>query len=112
MNKKKEAYELTVGDKYRNQYITVSNTMIRAREKTTLLESKIEALAMYYMSRDMRKKEKQDADGMKYSVKYVVIPAKEISSLMYNDEKHRGGKTYSDIKGAAISMKQKLFVGV
>ncbi len=107
---KEVKHELAIEERYRNQFITVSNEIVRAREKTNLLESKIEALAMYYMSKDMKQREKKDANGNNYIVNYVVLPAKEISSLMYNDGKPRGGKTYLDIKRAAISLKQKLYI--
>ena len=100
-------------EKYSNQIITVSNPMIRSKKETNLLESKIEALAMYYMSKDMKQKMKKDSRGEDYSVNYVLIPAKEIVTLMsreYGEKKKSGGKTYDDIRGAAISMKQKVFI--
>ncbi len=100
-------------EKYNNQIITVSNPMIRSKKETNLLESKIEALAMYYMSRDMKQKMKKDSRGKDYSVNYVLIPAKEIVTLMsreYGEKNKTGGKTYDDIRGAALSMKQKVFI--
>ena len=100
-------------EKYKGQLITVSNSMIRARETTTLLESKIEALAIYYSSKDAKQRTKKDANGKDYDVNYVVIPMKEVSYLMSREDgsgKRAGGKTYSEVKTAAISMKQKVFV--
>ena len=100
-------------EKYSNQIITVSNPMIRSKKETNLLESKIEALAMYYMSKDMKQKMKKDSRGKDYSVNYVLIPAKEIVTLMsreYGEKNKTGGKTYDDIRGAALSMKQKVFI--
>ena len=100
-------------DRYKGQLITVSNSMIRARETTTLLESKIEALAIYYSSKEAKQRTKKDANGKDYNVNYVVIPMKEISYLMSREDdkgKRAGGKTYNEVKTAAISMKQKVFV--
>ena len=100
-------------EKYKGQLITVSNSMIRARETTTLLESKIEALAIYYSSKDAKQRTKKDANGRDYDVNYVVIPMKEVSYLMSREDekgKRAGGKTYAEVKSAAISMKQKVFV--
>ena len=105
--------ELQALDKYKNQYITVSNTLLRAKETTNLLESKIEALSMFYMGKNMLQREKKDANGNPYSVNYVSIPVKEIISLMaheYGKRKNADGKTYNAIRSAAISMKQKLYI--
>ena len=100
-------------ENYKNQFITVSNSLLRAKETTNLLESKIEALAMYYMGKEVFQKEKKDANGSSYKVNYVVIPSKEIISLMaheYGEKKNADGNTYATIRKAALSMKQKLYI--
>ena len=103
--------KVRVENQYKNQYITISNDMIRSREKTTLLESKIEALAMFYMSKDLKKKDKVDPEGNTYKVEYVEVPVKEVSALMPRKfDKYVDGRTYEEIKAAAISMKQKIFI--
>lgn len=102
-----------IENRYKDQFITVSNELIRARETTTLLESKIEALAISYMKKDMRQRTKKDANGNDFNVNYVVVPAKEIVALMpknFNTKKKAGGKDYAEIKSAATSMKRKLFI--
>ena len=103
--------KVRVENQYKNQYITISNDMIRSREKTTLLESKIEALAMFYMSKDLKRKDKLDPEGNTYKVEYVEVPVKEVSALMPRKfDKYVDGRTYEEIKAAAISMKQKIFI--
>ncbi len=103
--------KVRVENQYKNQYITISNDMIRSREKTTLLESKIEALAMFYMSKDLKRRDKVDSEGNSYKVEYVEVPVKEVSALMPRKfDKYVDGRTYEEIKAAAISMKQKIFI--
>ena len=100
-----------VEEKYKDQFITVSNPMIRARETTTLLESKIEALAMFYMNKDVKQRIKKDSVGAEYRVDYVKISVKEIAELIprkYND--YMSGTIYERIRNIAISMKQKIFI--
>lgn len=106
-----ETLQQVLDSRYKDQYVTLSNPMIRSRETTTLLESKIEVLAMHYMSKDMREKQKKDANGKDYSVHYVVVPANEIASLMIRERNTKaGGSAYKTIQNAAISMKQKIFI--
>ena len=106
-----ETLQQVLDNRYKDQYVTLSNPMIRSRETTTLLESKIEVLAMYYMSKDMRETQKKDANGKDYSVHYVVVPANEIASLMIRERNTKaGGSAYKSIQNAAISMKQKIFI--
>ena len=99
---------------YRGQTINVSTSMLRARENTSLLGSKIETLAILYSNKTgMKQKEKKDANGNPYSVNYVIVPAKEISVLMGRKSGLKGkvdGKTYSEIRNAAVSLKQKLLI--
>ena len=107
-----ELHEI-VENKYKNQFITVSNAMIRAKENTTLLESKIEALAMNRLSTDMRQTFKKDSRGEDYAVNYVILPANEIAELMmrkYGKNDKVNGCTYKDIREASISMEQKFFI--
>lgn len=107
--------ELTqiIDEQYKNKYITVSNDMIRARENTTLLESKIEALAMYYMDKEVKDRKKVDFKGNEYYTKYVLIPVVDVAVLMGRNDhgsKHTGGRTYQEISAAAVSMKKKFYI--
>ena len=56
---------------YNNQYVTISNSLLRARERTNLLESKIEILAIHQMDTTTYTREKKDTHGNSYHVKYV-----------------------------------------
>lgn len=98
--------ELAIREEYKNQFISVANTVIRAREHTNLLESKIEALAIHHMDSDIRQKEKKDAEGNSYKINYVMLSAAEIRKLMNRTD----GDTYADIRKASIAMKQELLI--
>jgi len=106
MDNSRNKQELSVPREYSSQFITMSNSLLRAREKTNLLESKIEVLAIHYMDKDIKVKDKTDANGKEYSINYVEIPASRIKKLMGRDD----GNTYSEIKKAAIALKQKLYI--
>ena len=105
MKSKNEQLEV-IESRYQNQSITLSNTMIHAREVTNLLESKIEILAIHHMDIDMRQKEKTDANGETYSINYVMLPATEIKQLMGRTD----GDVYTDIRNASIAMKSKFMI--
>lgn len=99
--------------KYKNQFISVSNTMIRAREYTTLLESKIEALAMYCMAqKNVSQKVKRDEFGNEYIVNFVILTVKDIADITASKgySEYRSGGLYERIKSVALSMKQKVFI--
>lgn len=93
-------------DKYKGQYIELSNQIIQAKEKTSLLESKIEVLAVRRMNTGLKTREKIDADGRKYSVDYVELRATEIRALTDRS----GGSLYDDIFSASISLKNKFHI--
>ncbi len=95
-----------IEQKYQNQFVTLSNSVIRAREFTNLLESKIEILAIHNMDVDMKQREKTDANGESYSVSYVMLKAAEIKELMGRTD----GDVYNDIKDASIALKQKILI--
>ena len=92
--------------RYKNSVISISNSLIRSRDYTNLLESKIEVLAIYHMDRNMKRREKVDADGNPYSVNYVELTAKEIKGLMGRTD----GKSYTDIERVSIRMAEKLYI--
>lgn len=91
---------------YKNQYVNISNTLMRARERTSMLESKIEVLAIHHMAQNVMLKEKKDIQGNLYVIKYVELSAIEIKKLMGKDY----GEIYSDIYRAAMALKEKLYI--
>lgn len=91
---------------YENKYVALSNALIQAREKTSLLESKIELLAIYKMSDEMKSVEKTDTEGNIYNVHAVTINANEIRQLVGKG----GGSLYGRIESAALELKQKLYI--
>ena len=93
-------------NEYGGQQVAISNSWLRAKEKTNLLESKIEVLAIHRMNSGMRQREKRDAGGHPYTVDYVILTAKEIKGLMDRTD----GDIYADIRQAALAMKQKVLI--
>lgn len=102
----KEKKKNEIATKYDNEYITIDNNIVRAREKTNLLESKIEFLAIHHLTKKPMSKEKLDAKGKPYNVEYVVLSAKEIQELMQRND----GDSYTDIRHAAFALKQKMII--
>ena len=96
----------TIGSLYDNKYIALSNALAQAGAKTSLLESKIEFLAIYRMNSEMKEREKKDHKGRPYSVHYVDISASEIRQLIES----KSGRLYEQIEAAAIELKQKLYI--
>ena len=105
MRETEERYEL-MSREYKNEFITIDNSIVRAREKTNLLESKIEILAIHHLDKNSKIKEKMDNHGNKYMVNYVVLSAKEIQQLMGRSD----GDTYIDIRHAAFALKEKYLI--
>jgi len=95
-----------VVQEYINQYVNISNTLIRARERTSVLESKIEVLAIHHMDKKVKLREKKDTQGNTYVIKYVELNASEIKKLMGKDY----GEIYSEIYRAAMALKEKLYI--
>ena len=91
---------------YKNQSVSISNSVIRSREFTNLLESKIEVLAIYYMDSDLKQKEKKDPEGNIYKVNYVELSAADIKKLMGRKD----GATYGEIHQAAYNLEEKLYI--
>lgn len=93
---------------YSNKQVALANSLIQAREKTSLFESKIELLAIYKVGDEKNVHKKVDADGMEYSVHYVDISSKELKNLL--GSKANNGSMYTYIEAAAIELKKKLFI--
>ena len=93
---------------YSNKQVALANSLIQAREKTSLFESKIELLAIYKVGDEKNVHKKVDADGMEYTVHYVDISAKEIKQLL--GSKANNGSMYTYIEAAALELKKKLFI--
>ena len=95
-----------IDDIFYNKQVALSNSLIQAREKTSLLESKIELLAIYRMGEEIKTKKKQDGHGNSYDVHYVEILSKEIRQLMGV----KGGSIYNNIEAAAYELKTKIYI--
>ena len=91
---------------YKEKQVALSNALIQAKEKTSLLESKIELLAIYKLKDDCKTIEKQDVNGNRYDVHAVTLNTSEIKRLA----DRRGGGIYTQIAEAAVELKRKLFI--
>lgn len=91
---------------YEEKHVSISNMLIRAKERTSILESKIEILAMYRMDNDLRIREKKDGNGNVYEIKYVVLSVKDLRNLTGRD----GGEFYNDILRIAFYLKEKMYM--
>lgn len=96
----------TAVDKYKGQYIEMANSIIQAKEKTSLLESKIEVLAVRRMATNLKTRDKVDSEGNRYSVDYVELRASEIRALTDRS----GGSLYDDIFNVSMSLKKKFHI--
>lgn len=99
-------FATTAIDVYKEKQVALSNALIQAKEKTSLLESKIELLAIYKLNDECITIEKKDAKGRAYDVHAVVLGTREIKRLA--DKK--GGGIYTQIADAAIELKRKLYI--
>ena len=95
-----------IDDIFGNKEVALSNALIQAREKTSLLESKIELLAIYRMGENILTRKKTDNRGHSYEVHYVEIMSKEIRKLMGI----KGGSIYNNIEAAAYELKTKIYI--
>lgn len=91
---------------YSNKHVAISNALVQAREKTSLLESKIELLAIYKISQEYNTRQKKDAQGNYYDVHYVRMTKAEIAKLT----NRLGGSIYTQIENAAYELKGKLYI--
>lgn len=91
---------------YTDKYVALSNALAQARQKTSLLESKIELLAFFRMNGDMKTRVKTDAKGKKYNLHYVEINSPEVRHLIGR----KGGSLYGQIEVATFELKQKIYI--
>ena len=101
----KEELEKSLFPARQNPEVALSNALIQAREKTSLLESKIELLAIARMNETLKTREKKDARGKKYDVHYVTLKTAEIKYLTGR----KGGGLYQQIFSAVTELKKKLY---
>ncbi len=99
-------YRDGIEKKYKNKTVTMSNAMIRGRENTNLLQSKIEMLAIAHTDSDMKQMDKTDSHGNPYLVNYVVLTSGEIKELMGRND----GETYSEIRNVAVALGSKVII--
>lgn len=104
-------YEISTSDEnklkelYSNKTVSLANALVQAREKASLLESKIELLAMYKMNKEIKSREKKDSQGNSYNVHFVEVLSSEIKPMV-----GKSHALYSQIEAAAIELKQKLYI--
>lgn len=91
---------------YKDKQVALSNALIQAKKKTSLLESKIELLAIYKLKDESKVIEKKDVDGRLYSVHVVELNSGEIRRLT----EKKGGSIYSQMATAAYELKRKVFI--
>ena len=91
---------------YKNQMVSISNSVIRSREYTNLLESKIEVLAVYYMDTKAKQRKRKDIQGNQYVASYVELSASDIKKLMGRSD----GKSYQEIKDASENLLNKKYI--
>ena len=68
-----EVPSVTIDKLYEDKYVALSNALLQAREKASLLESKIELLAIYRMNDGLQTTTKMDAKNRPYDVHFVEI---------------------------------------
>lgn len=90
---------------YEDQYVALSNALIRSKEKTNLLESKIEVLSIYRLKEEPKTIIKKDAEGKDYSVHYVDLKAAEIGALQ--ERSMKSSSIYEDIFQISLALKKK-----
>lgn len=107
VNSDEENYEISpyTLSKYKDQYAIMSNYLAQAMEKTNLLESKIELLAINYLNKGVKQTVKIDPNGNKYNVNYVIISSSDIRALT---GRQNSGSLYEQMKGVAIALKRKI----
>lgn len=108
MDKKKgkQVSAYSIDDIFGDKHIVLSNALIQAREKTSLLESKIEFLAIYRFGDAVRTREKVDSDGNRYNAHYVVLNAQEVRQLAGKS----GNSLYNDMFNASLELGRKQYI--
>ncbi len=101
-----DPFDQRIEETYSNKSIALSNALAQAKEKTSLLESKIEFLAIYKMEGEKFVVDKVDSKGNPYQVNAVSMSTREIRELM----NRKGGSIYEELEKAAIELKQKLYI--
>lgn len=91
---------------YKNQILSMSNMMIRSRSKTTLLESKIELLALHHLINTPKYIEKTDEKGVVYTVRASMINISEIKKLLGRNDH----VIYSEVMNCAYILKSKVCI--
>ena len=93
-------------EKYSGKKVAIANAFLQARERTSLVESKLELLSIYKLSHEYQIIDKVDGYGNKYNVRAVVINKKEIEEILGT----KSHKIYSTMAEAAIELKRKLII--
>jgi len=100
------AHNRRIDEHYRNKHISLANSLAQAKNKTSLIESKIEFLAIYKLAEEKFQVDKIDSRGRTYKVNAVSMGTREIRELICR----KGGSLYSDLEKVAIELKNKLYI--
>ncbi len=91
---------------YENESVDIANALAQARQKTSLLESKIELLAIYKIRQDYSTVDKVDTEGNPYKVHAVSIANAEIKRLLNTNS----GSMYAQLEFAANELTSKKII--
>ncbi len=98
-----------IDELYANKRVAISNALMQAKSKNSLLESKIELLSQYKLAnKEYLVRTKLDAEGKQYSVHHVKISVQEVRVL----SGRKGGSLYSDMMAVAqfLSLKRYVYI--
>lgn len=104
----KQLPDTYIDEMFGDKKIALSNALCQAREKTSLLESKVEFLGIHkLLSEDKKTKEYFDTEGNPYHVRYVTIRVKEVQEIT----DLTGNGLYQDMKEIvdALSIKRYIY---
>lgn len=101
-----EKLPTTIDEAFMDKYVALSNALIQSRERTSLLESKIELLSIYKLKTTPNLIEKLDAKGKKYSVNSVSLNLRELKQITGS----KSNNLYKQIEGVAFSLSRKLYI--
>jgi len=95
-----------IRDLYHDEKVALANSFIQARKRTSLMESKIELLAIYRMNESMKSRKKPDAEGELRTYHYVELCVNDIKAIA----ERKGGSLYNQMAAVAVSLSNRKFI--
>lgn len=97
-----------IDELFANKKVSINNAFIQAREKTSLLESKIELYSQYKLSDPnlVQERTKLDINNVPYTVHHVTINASELRTLTGRS----GGSLYDQMFAASLFLGKKAYI--